>query len=234
MAVARREKTTDPKYKAAIGVRPPLIEDSNRQGREPELEDIIEDLRDDMNAMCDLSALNEGKTGITSSQASAIVANTSKTGISSSQASAITANTAKKGLSPCFIRLDSPASGIVATESGLGLGSTSPFIPSLSHAVTIDSRDGVKFSSLSVGTYKVQVNIIANSTRDNPVTIKGKIGRNTIIQRQFINSGAFCDFSFVDLVIITDARQLLFFTLTSASSTTVTVLPGTTIYLEKI
>ena len=76
MAVARREKTTDPKYKAAIGVRPPLIEDSNRQGREPELEDIIEDLRDDMNAMCDLSALNEGKTGITSSQASAIVANT--------------------------------------------------------------------------------------------------------------------------------------------------------------
>jgi hypothetical protein len=72
MAVARREKNTDPKYKKVIGVRPPLIEDNNKQGREPEIEDIIEDLRDDMNAMCDLSALNENKTGISSSQAASI------------------------------------------------------------------------------------------------------------------------------------------------------------------
>jgi len=78
MAVARREKNTDPKYKKVIGVRPPLIEDNNKQGREPEIEDIIEDLRDDVNAMCDLSALNEGKTGITSSQASAITSNSSE------------------------------------------------------------------------------------------------------------------------------------------------------------
>ena len=179
-------------------------------------------------------AANTAKTGITTSQANAITANTAKNGISSSQAAAITANTAKKGLSPCFIRLDSPASGIVSRESGLGIGSTNPFIPSLNHAVTIDSRDGIKFSNLSVGIYKVQVNVIADASRHNPVTITGRIGRNAVIQRQFINVGSFCDFSFVDLVNITDAREELFFTLTSASSTTVTVLPGTTIYLEKI
>ena len=40
---------------------------------------------------------NISKTGISTSQTSAITANTSKTGISTSQASAITANTAKVG-----------------------------------------------------------------------------------------------------------------------------------------
>ena len=40
---------------------------------------------------------NSSKTGITTSQASAITANTSKTGITTSQANAITANTAKVG-----------------------------------------------------------------------------------------------------------------------------------------
>jgi len=251
MAVARREKTTDPIYKAAIGTRPPLIDDEGRIGREPDEIDVIENLRDDMNAMCNLSALNEGKTGITSSQASAISANTSKNGISSSQSSAITANTAKtgitsgqtsaitantakKGLSPCFIRLTSNASNIVARESGLGIGSTNPSIPVLNHAVTIDSRNGITFSSLSTGTYKVQVNVIANANANNPVTIKGNIGRNAVVQRQFTNNGAFCDFSFVDLLTITDSRQVLHFSLQAASNTTVTVLAGTTIYLEKI
>jgi|TARA_R110001592_G_C13048585_1_gene739957 hypothetical protein len=75
MAVARREKTTDTKYKKVIGVRPPLTEDNNKQGREPEIEDVIEDLRDDLNAMCDLSALNENKTGISSSQVASIANN---------------------------------------------------------------------------------------------------------------------------------------------------------------
>ena len=78
MAVARREKNTDPKYKKVIGVRPPLTEDNNKQGREPEIEDVIEDLRDDMNAMCDLSALNKAKVSITPSQASAITNNSSE------------------------------------------------------------------------------------------------------------------------------------------------------------
>ena len=41
---------------------------------------------------------NTAKTGISTSQASAITANTAKTGISTSQASAITANTNKTGI----------------------------------------------------------------------------------------------------------------------------------------
>ena len=92
MAVSRREKSSDTKYSKVIGVRPPLIEDNNRQGREPELEDVVEDLRDDINALCDLSALNENKTSITSAQASAITANTAKNGISSSQVATIANN----------------------------------------------------------------------------------------------------------------------------------------------
>lgn len=92
MAVSRREKNTDVKYSKAIGVRPPLIEDNNKQGREPELEDVVEDLRDDINALCDLSAINENKAALSPAQAAAITANTAKNGISSSQASSITNN----------------------------------------------------------------------------------------------------------------------------------------------
>lgn len=92
MAVARREKSSDTKYKKVIGVRPPLTEDNNKQGREPEIEDVIEDLRDDLNAMCDLSALNENKAAITPAQAAAITANTAKNGISSSQVTSIANN----------------------------------------------------------------------------------------------------------------------------------------------
>jgi len=95
MAVARREKNTDPKYKKVIGVRPPLTEDNDKQGREPEIEDVIEDLRDDLNAMCDLSALNESKAAITPAQAAAITANTAKKGLSSSQAASITNSAAE-------------------------------------------------------------------------------------------------------------------------------------------
>ena len=55
--------------------------------------------------------LNTAKTGITSSQASAITANTAKVGITSSQASAITANTAKVGIT------SSQASAITANTA---------------------------------------------------------------------------------------------------------------------
>ncbi|BAQ92999.1 hypothetical protein [uncultured Mediterranean phage uvMED] len=72
MAVSRREKGSDAKYSAAIGTRPSTTD------REFELEDVVEDLRDDINSICDLSALNEAKVGITSAQASAITANTAK------------------------------------------------------------------------------------------------------------------------------------------------------------
>jgi len=62
MAVSRREKASDAKYSAAIGTRPPTTD------REFELEDVVEDLRDDINLICDLSALNEAKVGLTTTQ----------------------------------------------------------------------------------------------------------------------------------------------------------------------
>lgn len=49
-------------------------------------------------SQADAIVANTAKTGITSEQASAIVANTAKTGITSGQASEITANTAKTGI----------------------------------------------------------------------------------------------------------------------------------------
>ena len=49
MAVSRREKASDAKYKTAIGVRPA------ETNREFELEDVIEDLRDDVNGVIDLA-----------------------------------------------------------------------------------------------------------------------------------------------------------------------------------
>jgi hypothetical protein len=61
MAVSRREKNSDSNYVGAIGSRP-------TEDREPDLLDVIEDLRDDMNSMCDLSASNEAKVGLTTGQ----------------------------------------------------------------------------------------------------------------------------------------------------------------------
>ena len=62
MAVSRREKASDAKYSSAIGTRPPLTEDSGVTGREYELEDVIEDLRDDVNDIADLANLVDGFT----------------------------------------------------------------------------------------------------------------------------------------------------------------------------
>lgn len=87
MAVARREKNTDLKYTTALGDRPPLTEDNGRTGREFTIEDVIEDLRDDVNDICDLSAVNEAKVGITTAQARAITDNTAKVGLTSAQTS---------------------------------------------------------------------------------------------------------------------------------------------------
>lgn len=47
--VSKREKATDLKYKSAIGTRPPT------SNREFEIEDVIEDLRDDVNSVIDLA-----------------------------------------------------------------------------------------------------------------------------------------------------------------------------------
>tara|TARA_B100000287_G_scaffold435175_1_gene502249 strand:- start:1995 stop:2360 length:366 start_codon:yes stop_codon:yes gene_type:complete len=84
MAVSRREKNADANYIGAIGTR------SDLGSREPELEDVIEDLRDDMNAMCDLSAINEAKVGITTAQARAITDNTAKRGVTNAQDTLLT------------------------------------------------------------------------------------------------------------------------------------------------
>jgi len=64
--------------------------------------------------------LNTAKTGITNSQASAIVANTAKTGITSTQASAISANTAKVGITPAqasAITTNTAKTGITTTQA---------------------------------------------------------------------------------------------------------------------
>tara|TARA_R110002096_G_scaffold111202_5_gene242831 strand:+ start:994 stop:1257 length:264 start_codon:yes stop_codon:yes gene_type:complete len=56
MAVQKRLKETDETYSVAIGVRPPLT------NREPELEDVISDLREDVNNLTDLANLIDGFT----------------------------------------------------------------------------------------------------------------------------------------------------------------------------
>jgi len=61
---------------------------------------------------------NTAKTGITSDQTSAIIANTAKTGITSDQTSAIIANTAKTGIS------SGQASAITANTAKTGISSS--------------------------------------------------------------------------------------------------------------
>ena len=56
MAVSRRETATDTNYTAAIGDRPSM------SSREAEVEDVIEDLRNDVNDICDLANLVDGFT----------------------------------------------------------------------------------------------------------------------------------------------------------------------------
>jgi len=57
MAVDRREKDSDAKFMTALGGRTDLT------NREPELADVVEDLRDDVNALSTLSADSELKLG---------------------------------------------------------------------------------------------------------------------------------------------------------------------------
>ena len=64
---------------------------------------------------------NTAKTGITSTQASAITANTVKTGITTSQASAITANTAKTGITSTQASQITANNAKVGTETDLSV-----------------------------------------------------------------------------------------------------------------
>ena len=61
-------------------------------------DEALQFLNKKLDEVIDSVNTNISKTGISTSQASAITANTAKTGISTSQASAITANTAKTGI----------------------------------------------------------------------------------------------------------------------------------------
>ena len=64
---------------------------------------------------------NTAKTGITSTQTSAITANTAKTGITSTQTSAITANTAKTGISTAQANAITANTAKVGTETDLSI-----------------------------------------------------------------------------------------------------------------
>ena len=55
MAVSRREKSSDSNYVSAIGGRP-------TEDREPDLLDVVEDLRDDVNDVTDLANIVDGLT----------------------------------------------------------------------------------------------------------------------------------------------------------------------------
>jgi len=64
---------------------------------------------------------NTNKTGISTSQASAITANTAKTGITSTQASRITANTAKTGITSTQASQITANNAKVGTETDLSI-----------------------------------------------------------------------------------------------------------------
>lgn len=52
--VSKRDKSTDSKYSKVLGDKPSLSD------REPDIGDVIEDLRDDVNSLCDLANLVDG------------------------------------------------------------------------------------------------------------------------------------------------------------------------------
>lgn len=58
MAVSRREKDTDPNYSVALG----FLEGVDKENSEPTVEDVISDLRDDVNDLCDLANKVDGLT----------------------------------------------------------------------------------------------------------------------------------------------------------------------------
>lgn len=60
--VAKREKNSDTNYLTAMADKPPLTSSDGLVGREPDMDDVIEDLRDDVNDLCDLANLIDGFT----------------------------------------------------------------------------------------------------------------------------------------------------------------------------
>lgn len=59
MAVSRREKGEDENYSSALGH---LLSDNLEEDLQPTIEDVISDLRDDVNNLCDLANKVDGLT----------------------------------------------------------------------------------------------------------------------------------------------------------------------------
>lgn len=254
MAVARREKNTDAKYTTALGDRPPLTEDGGRIGREFTIEDVIEDLRDDINSLCDLSATNEAKVGITSSQASAITANSAKTTfpgfgttstkalrgntttISASQASEITANTAKIGQKVAFHQTTTSSTAVTNSSTGLFLGSTRSIDLNSTSSLT---SNGVEFTHLEEGFYKVTIGIKFTSTRPQANTMKIILGSRAQYSEDFAiatPSGEFTLFHItrISATNVSNNDTLKFESTGSLAGQSLTFTAGSYVLLEKI
>ena len=117
---------------------------------------------------------NHAKTGISTSQASAITANTNKTGITSTQASRITANHAKVGITTSqasAISANTSKTGITSTQAGhitannakVGTTSTERSRIAANHAkvgMTVTSGYAVAFTVLeSRGAYSIRFDV---------------------------------------------------------------------------
>lgn len=84
-------------------------------------DEALQFLNKKLDEVIDALNTNTTKTGITTSQASAITANTAKTGITSTQASRITANTAKTGITSTQASQITANNAKVGTETDLSV-----------------------------------------------------------------------------------------------------------------
>jgi len=254
MAVARREKNTDAKYTTALGDRPPLTEDGGRIGREFTIEDVIEDLRDDINSLCDLSATNEAKVGITTAQASAITANSAKTTfpglgttstkalrgntttISPTQASEITANTAKVGQKVAFHQMTVSATAVTNSTAKLFFGSNRSIDLNSNSSLT---SNGVEFINLEEGFYKVSIGIKFTSTRPQTNTIKIILGNRTMYAEDFAVATPSGEFTLFHITRVTPLNvsgndTLKFESIGNLAGQSLTFTAGSYVLLEKI
>ena len=128
---------------------------------------------------------NTAKTGITSDQTSAIIANTAKTGISSGQASAITANTAKTGISSsqteAIVANTSKVSMVIGTRSTEAkAGDTTTISSEQASAITTNSaKTGIsssQASAITANTSKVTYN--KDLSDSDGITLKATVTSN--------------------------------------------------------
>ena len=133
----------------------------------------------------DVINTNEGKTGITSDQASEIRTNTAKTGISSGQASAITANTAKTGISSsqteAIVANTSKVSMVIGTRSTEAkAGDTTTISREQASAITTNSaKTGIsssQASAITANTSKVTYN--KDLSDSDGITLKATVTSN--------------------------------------------------------